>query len=770
METGRERFEIEESRDRVTGALQYVDDVQLSGALYGAFVRLPCARARIKSVDSSKAMEDSEVVGVYTADDIFTADMPRYGVIAADQPILASGETKFHGDPVAIVLANSHDAARRGARKVVVDYEVLSPVLTAEAALEDGAPLVLDPEVRPQSELKDSNVMYEFRQSWGSVDGKESDCAVVLENTYRAPYIHHFAMEPYAAYAVPEDDGVTIVTAIQHPFQLRRIVATMMGLPMAKVRVRGMDQGGGFGGRGYPKIEPTAAYFAYHLKRPVKIALNAEEGFMVAQRESARVWIRSGFSAEGRIVFHDMVADLCVGAYTDVAPRVVGKTGMLAAGPYRTPNVRTLARGLFTHTAPTTAFRGFGAPHSGFAVESQINEAAQVLGIDPVDIRMRNLPERGEEIIPGETPVDGHWKQSLEKAAEAMEWTKPVAPGRGRGIALGIKNSVPATNSFARVRMNSDGSVIAYVGTTEMGQGSKTTMRKIVSRELGVPLESVGLVNGDTAMVPFDTLTASSRSTVTMGSALIDACNNLKKKISTMINSHRAGGHAEDAGSESGAQTEVVGFSGGVVTAGQDRYSLPELLAREFGPGIGEIEADGSFKGPKDPAHPLGGKTPFYEYLVTACEVSVDEETGEVTIHKLLTVSDVGKAINPKRVAGLDEGGAIMGLGFTMMEHLVLSPEGRIMNPSSLDYRIPTIYDIPTEMVSLTVENEDGPGPYGAKGMGEGGILAISPAVSQAIFDCTGVRIRAIPFSPEHVWRALQTQGDTALGEKAPAR
>ena len=755
MDTGQGKFEIEESRERVTGAIKYVDDLEIGGALHGAFVRLPCARARINSVDSSPALDVPGVVGVYTAGDIFT-EMPRYGVIAADQPILASGETKFHGDPVAIVLAESYEAARRGARKVAVDYDVLDPVLSAEDALADGAPLVLDPEIRPQSELKDTNIMYEFRQSWGSLEDAVSECALVLENSYRAPYIHHFAMEPYAAYAIPENDGVTIVTAIQHPFQLRRIVATMMGLPMSKVRVRGMDQGGGFGGRGYPKIEPAAAYFAYHLQRPVKIALTAEEGFMVAQREAARVWIRSGFTAEGKIVFHDMIADLCVGAYTDVAPRVVGKTGMLAAGPYHTPNVRTFARGLFTHTAATTAFRGFGAPHSGMAVEGQLNEAAERLEIDPVEIRMRNLPERGDELIPGETPVDGHWKESLQKAAEAMEWSTAPPEGRGRGIALGIKNSVPATNSFARVRLNSDGSVIAYVGTTEMGQGSRTTMRKIVSRELGVPLDAVGLVNADTAMVPFDTLTASSRSTVTMGSALIDACNNLKKKISTLMNSRR----------DSNAGAAVVGFAGGVANPGQESRTLSELLSEEFGPGIGEIEADGAFLGLKDPAHPLGGKTPFYEYLVTACEVSVDEETGEVKIEKLLTVSDVGKAINPKRVAGLDEGGAIMGVGFTMMEHLVLSPEGRIMNPSSLDYRIPTIYDIPKEMVSLTVENEDGPGPYGAKGMGEGGILAIAPAVAQAIFDCTGVRIREIPFSPENVWRALQTHRLAATPEK----
>jgi CO/xanthine dehydrogenase Mo-binding subunit len=292
--------------------------------------------------------------------------------------------------------------------------------------------------------------------------------------------------------------------------------------------------------------------------------------------------------------------------------------------------------------------------------------------------------------------------------------------------------------------MNADGSVIAYVGTTELGQGSRNTMAKIVSRELRVPLAQVTVVSGNTKVVPFDMLTASSRSTVTMGRALSDAAEKLKSRVRQISAEHLR------------REAEEVEIADGGVRTGDEHHSYAEVLAWEYGPGIGELEFQGAFVGEKDPEHPIGGPTPFYEIVMTAAEAEVDEETGELQVRRLITLSDVGKLINPLRAEGVDEGGVVMGLGASAMEHLVYGRNGRIENPSSLDYRIPTVYDVPDEMHTQFQENEDGPGPFGSKGLGEGGILGIAPALAEAIYQSAGVRMRSLPFTSEAIWKALQ--------------
>jgi len=633
----------------------------------------------------------------------------RFGVIARDQPVLAVEETKFWGEPVALVVATSDRLAREAASLVAVDYEELPALLRETEACEDGAPLVQDPSLRPQSEWRETNIMRNFELAWGNLEEARRQAKVTVTGTYSAPYIHHFALETYSCFASREGETITVTTAIQHPFQLRRILAEMLDLPEEQVRVRGLDQGGGFGGRGYPKIEPAAAYAAWKLNRTVKISLTAEEGFMVGQREAATIHAETGFAADGRIVFQNIETNLGVGAYADVAPRVVGKAGMLGTGAYAAPVAKIVARGVFTHTAPTTAFRGFGAPHASFALEGQMDEAAAALGIDPVEIRRINLPQKGQVFIPGETACDGDWVMPLDQVVREMKLDEELPPGRGRAIAIGVKNSIPATTSFAKVRRAPDGCLTVYIGTTEMGQGARTTMAKIAAKTLGIEFETITVVAGDTGIVPFDSLTASSRSTVAMGNAVKDACRNLQKMIDATESEQRQAG----------------------------------------------VEAHGEYRAIQDASHPLGGPTPFYEYLVTGIDLEVDSETGRVRVHKLVTVTDAGRIVNPRRAEGLDEGGAVMGLGFTFFEHLVHDDHGRILNPSSLDYRIPAIDDIPSEMHSGFLENGDGPGPFGEKGMGEGGILAIAPAAATAIERAVGVRLRELPFSAERVWTAL---------------
>ncbi len=746
MSTVSEPAEIRESADRVTGKIRYVDDLPVAGALHGVFVRLPCARARIASIDAAPALAVPGVAAVLT-EALVNGEPARYGVIARDQPILAVGETKYWGDPVALVLADDEMVARRAAGLVRVDYEELPAVLREGEALATDAPLVQDPALRPRNALNRTNIMRNFELSWGDVEAARDATKVTITGSYSAPYIHHFALEPYSCIASVDGEVLTITTAIQHPFQMRRIVAEMLDIPQTCLRVQGLDQGGGFGGRGYPKAEPAAAFAAWKLRRTVKIRLTAEEGFMVGQRESATIHAETGFDETGRITFLKIETNLGVGAYADVAPRVVGKAGMLGTGPYAVPAADITARGVFTHTAPTTAFRGFGATHVSFAVEGQMDAGAAALGMDPVAVRKENLPTRGQVFIPGETACDGDWITPLEMVARKLAIDEPLPAGVGRGIAIGVKNSIPATTSFARVRLCADGSLTVYVGTTEMGQGSRTTMAKIAARTLGVPLDAISVIAGDTDLVPFDSLTASSRSTVSMGNAVKSACEGVQRRIEEIRVRHGA---------------EVDGSA-----------TYREVLAAHFGIGQGEIEATGEYQAVRDSSHPLGGPTPFYEYLVTGVEVVVDTDTGQVTVTKLITVTDAGRIVNPRRAEGLDEGGAVMGLGFTCLEQLSHGTHGQILNPGSLDYRIPAIDDVPHNMHSEFVENGDGPGPFGEKGMGEGGILAVAPAVAAAVEQAAKVRIRTLPFTAERVWTAIQSEegeGDSSRLQTSQVR
>ena len=333
---------------------------------------------------------------------------------------------------------------------------------------------------------------------------------------------------------MPEDGGVKVWSPIQHPFILQKTIADVLRLPLAKVRIIAPDPGGAFGGKGYPKFEPLLAFMALRTGRPVRLALTLEETFQAGRRMATRVHVRSGFGTDGSLVFHDVTADCLIGAYADIGLRVVEEASYTACGPYRVPNVRIHSRALLSHTTPTTAFRGFGVPQMSWAIESQIDEAAWKLGVDRVAIRLRNLPEKGEEFIRGDIPCDGNWREALEKAASAIGWGTPLAKGHGRGIALGLKISATYAASYCILRLHYDGSASLLTGTSDMGQGARTVFAQIVAQEMGLSIEQVAVVMGDTAVVPYDTSTSASRSTVIMGSAVLKACQEVNDQMRSL--------------------------------------------------------------------------------------------------------------------------------------------------------------------------------------------------------------------------------------------
>jgi CO/xanthine dehydrogenase Mo-binding subunit len=740
---------------RATGHQRYVADIHLPGALHVKLVSLPVARARIVAVDAAAALAVPGVHLCLSAGDL-PQPVPRFGPQFDDRPVIAVGETKYHGEPVAAVAAETKDAAEEAARLVRVEYEELPAVVSLAAALDPGAPLVQDPSLRPGDPLAETNVRREHRIGWGDVEAVPAD--LVVEGVYTFPMVTHFAIEPHAYMAAPDADGIAVWSPIQHPYWLQRVLARLLGLPLSRVRVLAPDPGGAFGGKQHAKYEPLVAFMALRAGRPMRLVLTLEETFQAVRRAAAEVRVRTGLRSDGTICFQDIAADYLIGAYVDIADRVVGKGSYVGAGPYRVPAARIVARGILSHTVPSTAFRGFGNPQVNWAVESNLDEGARRLGIDRLEIRLRNLARKGEAFIPWDTPADGDWEQTVRRAAELIGWGTPVPPGHGRGIAVGLKSGPTTGLSYATVRLLSDASVTVFAGTSDMGQGARTVFAQIAAHELGAPLETVRVVMGDTAVVPYDQQTSASRSTVLMGNAVLAACRQIQARLRSMA-----------AGLYGLADADVT-VEGGVVRLPDRELSVREVLSAGLGTLGGELIGVGEARKDAEPDHPLGGAAAFFEFNCTAIEASVDEETGDVTIHRHVIVSDVGKAINPLQVRMQDDGAAIQGLGHTLMEHYIFDEQGRIRNLGAIDYRIPTSMDLPLEMVSDMVENADGPGPYGAKGMSEGALLPVAAAVAAAVRDATGITIRDLPMTPERVWRALRERDAAREGEAAAGR
>ena len=728
--------------ERVTGQQEFVGDIRLDDMLHVKLITIDCAHARIHRIDTERARLLPGVRDVVCAADL-PDPMPRFGPVYQDRPVLAAGQTRFHGEPVAAVVAESEQLAEEAAALVEVHYSELPAVTTVAAALDPSAPLVQDPELRtgPHS---GTNLLSEWRFGWGDAEPAAADH--VLDHTYTFPMVTHFAIEPHCFLAAPEHDGVIVWSAVQHPFVLQQVIAHLLDLPMAKVRVHAPDPGGAFGGKQHAKHEPLLALLAVRLRCPVRLELTLDETFQAVRRTAFEIRLRSGFASDGTLCFQDVECNGLLGAYADIGPRVIAKACYLMCGPYRVPRARIHARALLSHTPPATAFRGFGTPQVAWALESQMDEAARRLGLDRLEIRLRNLARPGEQFVPGDKAADGDWPGSLRRAAEEIGWGTPVPPGRGRGIAVGVKASATTGASYAIVRLHVDGSATVLAATSDMGQGARTVLAQVAAQELGIGVDQIRIVMGDTAIVPFDLQTSASRSVVFMGTAVLEACRDIHAKLAGM------------ACEAFGLSPQSVQVTPGMIRLPSRKLTFAELLSEAFAGVRGEVIGVGSRRSESVSTHPLGGPPAFYEFSCTACEVEVDRETGELLIVKHISVADVGRALNPAQVESQDEGAAIMGLGHTLMEQLILDERGRILNLGALDYRVPTTKDIPLELRSLLIENGDGPGPYGAKGAGEGGLFAVAPAVAAAVAEATGAVIRELPFTPERTWQAIRQQ------------
>jgi CO/xanthine dehydrogenase Mo-binding subunit len=469
-------------------------------------------------------------------------------------------------------------------------------------------------------------------------------------------------------------------------------------------------------------MEPVAVAIARKAGRPVRIVNRVDESMATTRRHGADISMRTAADADGRLLAREAIVDFDTGAYADNGPRVVATAGDAAPGPYRWAAYRVDASCVYTNRAPSGSYRAFGATHLQWIGESQIDEIARRVGIDPLELRRRNLLEPGEEVRPGGKPLDADLVGDVEKVAAAVGWGEPKEPRVGRGVSVGLLAAGAHPVSSAAVRMEADGNVVVLVGTTEKGQGARTVMAQIAAEVLGLPLERVRMQGTDTRYTPYDRSTGASRSTTLAGLAVMRAAQDLRDQL------------AEIAGGE------------------PDPDDYPALLVRRFGfvggelIGTGDVHPEGTGSYAEGPV--------FWEVCVGAAEVRVDPETGEVEVTRTATCADVGRAINPQLVERQDEGATLQGIGNGLFEELVFD-RGVLVNDTLLDYRIPRFSDLPGEMTCVIVENGDGPGPFGAKGCGEGALAAIPAALVNALADA-GVPMSELPLTPERVWRRIQ--------------
>jgi CO/xanthine dehydrogenase Mo-binding subunit len=718
-----------DAAEKLRGQAQFVGDMLVPRMLHGRVLRSPLPHARIVAIDTSAAERIPGVVCVLTGADLQDID-PYYGHAIKDRPIIAIDKVRFHGEQVAAVAAETPSAAAAAVEAIVVEYDELPVVGDVDDAVAPDAPLVTDREVRPGlfhglGELpeRDGNVCYRYQLDKGEPEAVFAHADIVVEGEYTFPPVYQYAMETHTVIAQFEGDEITLWATCQHPFLVRAEIADLFGVPVANVRIQVPYLGGGFGSKSYTKMEPLTVALARKARRPVKIQNRVGESMVTTRRHNMRCRMRTAATNEGRLLAREVVALFDTGAYADNGPRVVATAGDAAPGPYRWSAYRVDASCVYTNLAPAGSYRAFGATHMQWVGESQVDEVARRAGLDPLELRRQNLLTPGEEVRAGGKPLDADLVGDVEKVAAAVGWDEPGKPLVGRGVSVGLLAAGAHPVSSAVCRLEADGRVVVLVGTTEMGQGPRTAFAQIAAEELRIDTDRVTVRGADTRFTPYDRSTGASRSTTIAGLAVQRAAADIRQQLERI-----AGTDAVDPDDYLALMRKHFGFSGG------------ELIGR------GEVAPVGTGSYAEGPV--------FWEVCVGAAEVEVDPETGFVRVRKTATAADVGRAINPALVERQDEGATMQGLGNALFEEMVYE-DGLLVNDTLLDYRVPSFEDLPDAMTCVIVENEDGPGPYGAKGCGEGALAAVPAAIVNALADA-GVAMNELPLTPERVWRRIQ--------------
>jgi putative selenate reductase molybdopterin-binding subunit len=737
-----------DAREKVTGKAAYAYDMHLPGMLWGEILRSPYAHARIAAIDTFEAEQIPGVVAVYTQ-----KDMPqnKFGAFVQDETALADGVVRYQGEGVAAVIAVDEETALRGIEAIDVAYEPLDGVYDPEEAMAEGAPAV--------HEGVERNVAAHNRVAAGDIEAGFAEADHVFEDRFITSRQCHVCMEPHALVADYDASGrVTLHISSQSTFFDRFGLEGIFGLPANKIRIISPYLGGGFGAKSEPhSIYVVAIQASMNLGRPVKMFHSRDEEFTSSRtRHPEIIDIKTGVKNDGTITARSARVILDNGAYTSYGPGVSLTQSMLGGAVYRIPAYRYDGYTVYTNNPFGGAFRGFGSPQFTFAAECHTDMIAERLGMDAVEFRRLNLSRPGDTAISGPTLATCGVLECVEKAAEAIGWREKIAnpkKGRGVGIAAGVHftsgkfhPNVNADFCAAGVKVNEDGSVSLMIGATEMGTGAATTATaQIAAEELGVELSDVHVITSDSETIPADFGTYGSRVTTLSGRAVIDACEQIRGQL------FRVGAELLEADA---GELQVGGRKVFVKSDPSREVDLATVVQSSlFRDRDGrQIMAQAHFDAPCDLPDPETGVGDFamsYSFGAHAVEVEVDEETGLVRVVDFVAATDCGNLVNPALAEGQVEGGAAQGIGYGLMEDLVCE-EGQVLNPHLSTYRVPTATEMPP-MRMIWVETDDPQGPYGAKGLGEMGLVPTAAAIANAVYNATGARVNRIPLTPERV-------------------
>lgn len=755
---------------KATGKAVYTDDIQLPGMLHAKILRSPHAHARIRGIDVSKAEAQPGVKATMVG-----AELPtRYGIIpwTPDEQALAADKARFVGDGVAAVAAIDEDTANVAVRLIEVDWEVLEPILDPFQALERTDRPIHDENPR---QLKKGNISKHVDLAFGDVDQALEDADVrvegeyVFEGTTHAPIEPHCAVARWDERAAPEAGNagagqgrLTLWSSTQVPHYLHRELARVLGLDSAQIRVIQPSLGGAFGGKSEPfDLEFVVAHLAMKTGRPVKCLYTREEVFYAHRgRHPMHMTYQTAVDARGHI--RGVKAKILIdgGAYSSFGLVTAYYAGQLLTGPYAFESYAFEATRVYTNKPCCGPKRGHGSVQPRFAFEVQLDEVAEVLKMDPIELRRRNFVGADTTTVNGQRITSNGFLDCLSAVEEASGWKERrgrLPWGRGLGVAGSMyisgtaypiyPNEMP--QSAVLVRIDRSGVVAVYSGASDIGQGSDTVLQYIAAEELGVSVDSVRVFSSDTDLTPVDLGAYSSRGTFMVGNAAIDACRKLKARIQTAVAEHW------------GVADQAVELAGGRAFLAQDTaQSMPIVDAFQLAEARhGSLADTGDYR-TEELGGPYRGGTigasPAYSFTAQVAEVVVNEETGVITVERLWIAHDCGKALAPILVEGQIEGSAYMGAAEALTEIQDFHRSGLHRRPSLLDYKMPTSLDVP-ELNALIVESMDPKGPYGAKEAGEGPLHPAIPAISNAVFDAVGIRLRQTPFSPGKVLAGLRS-------------
>jgi CO/xanthine dehydrogenase Mo-binding subunit len=760
--------------DRVRGQINYVLNSELPGCLVGRILRSPHAHAKVLNVNTSAAEKLPGVIAVLSRNDLIDnpAIYPYFGPVIRDTPVVAIDKVRFVGDPVAAVAALDDDTAQAALDLIEVEYEELPAVFDPEEALQPGAP-ILHESFPPQRGAtfadivfnpgEGSNKLNHFKLRKGDVEEGFRQSAQVFEHTFRCPPVQHVPLEPHVSLAQVESGRITVWSSTQTPHVIRSQLAEMFQVPLSQVRIIVHTLGGGYGAKCYPKLEPLAAVMAWKARRPVKFVLRREEDFLTITKHQAVIQLKTGIDKDGRILARKATCFFNAGAYSDISPRLIKNGGYATAGPYRIPNVWVDSYAVYTNIVSAGAFRGYGVSQAAWAYESQMDMIAEAVGRDPLEYREFNVLHDGDSFSTSETVHDMHYRELLlEDAKKAIDWQdgkeawwqkEGLGAGgkgvgnkrRGKAITCVIKGSVTPSTSSAACKLNEDGSLNVLTSSVEMGQGAKTALAQLAAEAAGLPFEAISVSEPDTDSTPYDQQTSSSRTTYSMGTAVTmavnDAMQQLKALAADQMEISPDDLEARDSriwvkdSSRSVGYTDVIRKSRQGNILGNATFATTGGLDPDTGQGIGSVH---------------------WHHAAAACEVEVDTDTGKIDILRFHSTCFAGRVVNPRLCELQIEGSTLFGVGQSLFEEMVYDG-GQLTNPNLSDYMIPSFEDLPGRLTVAAIAH---PSAGEVHGIGETSVPPVMPAVANAVYNATGVRITELPLTPEKVLRALREQED----------